>query len=183
MSSYSVFIVTGPQVKEICGVSENVEDKKLKPFIRTSQQNIEETVGRTLYALIEAAYVANPATMGGAGMLTLYTEHIAPCIAYRVMADAPMDLTVSYDRNGTFERNGNDYNTTSDRRLGAKTGKAESRADNAQGLLLKYLRGLDDTDPLKIAFKTDVDCEPRVRHTTPGNVILRKSYYQFSHNQ
>lgn len=191
MSSYSQFIVTGQQVREVSGTSQNVEDRKIQPIIRIAQQGSEQVLGRTLYALVESAYVAdagviaggNPTTMGGSGMLLLYSEYLLPSIVFRVMADAGIDLAIDYDRNGEFERNGNDYNTVSDRRMAAKTGKAEARADRYQQRLLDYVRGLEDTDPIKIAFKENEPCEERVKKTYQSNIILRISERQFTHNQ
>lgn len=183
MSSYSVFVVTGTQVRELSGTSQNVEDTKLRPLIQIAQQGLETVLGRTLYALVEAAYVADPTTMGGEGMLLMYTEYFLPAVVWRVMADAGIDLSVGYDRNGNFERNGNDYNTTSDRRMSAKTGKAEARADNYQDRLLAYIKGLDDNDPIKVAFNETVTCEPRTTKTNQSNILMRRSYWQDNHNQ
>ena len=41
MSSFSKFLVTGPQVKLVSGTSQNVEDSKLRPLIQIAQQGIE----------------------------------------------------------------------------------------------------------------------------------------------
>ena len=182
MSSFSKFLVTGPQVKLVSGTSQNVEDSKLRPLIQIAQQGIETALGRTLYALIEAAYMADPVALGGAGMLLFYTEYFTPAIVWRIMADAGIDLAVGYDRNGNFERNGNDYNTTSDRRMSAKTGKAEARADNYLIRMVDYVKALDATDPIRVAYYDTNVCEDRPK-VNRGNILMRRSYWQENHNQ
>ncbi|MFZ1666687.1 MAG: hypothetical protein WAU08_14870 [Flavobacteriales bacterium] len=182
MSSFSTFIVTGAQVRDISGTSQNVEDKKLRPLLRIAQQAVETALGRTLYALVETAYVANPATLGGAGMLLFYTEYLVPATVWRVMSDAGIDLAVGYDRNGAFERNGNDYNTTSDRRMSAKTGKAEARADNYLIRMVNYVKALDAADPIRAAYEDTNACDERP-NVNRGNILMRRSYWQDNHNQ
>ena len=174
MSSFSKFLVTGPQVKLVSGTSQNVEDSKLRPLIQIAQQGIETALGRTLYALIEAAYTADPVTMGGAGMLLFYTEYFTPAIVWRIMADAGIDLAIGHDRNGTFERNGNDYNTTSDRRL--------ARADNYLIRMVDYVKALDSADPIRVAYEDTNACEERPS-VNRGNILMRRSYWQENHNQ
>ena len=182
MSRFSKFLVTGPQEKLVYGTSQNGVERKVRPLVQIAQQGIETALGRTLYALIEAAYTADPVTMGGAGMLLFYTEYFTPALVWRIMAGAGIGLGIGHHRNGTFERNGNDYNTTSDRRMSAKTGKAEARADNYLIRMVDYVKALDSADPIRVAYEDTNACEERPS-VNRGNILMRRSYWQENHNQ
>lgn len=175
MSSFSYYLMDGNQVRECTGTSENVEDRKIKPHLKAAQQGIEEALGGTLYTLVEDAHKANATTMGNAAMLVYYTDYIQPAIAWRVLADAGIDLTVDYDRNGpvervTSERQGG-YVPSTPRRLAAKMSKAESRADNYLNRLIKYTEGLASDDPIRMAYDAD---KCRSTKVSTGPFVFRK---------
>ena len=178
MSWLDTNIITAAQVRDHTGKAKGVEDRKLDPPIHFAQHALEEVLGVTLYALLETAYEANPTTLGGADMLALYGQHCVPFLAWKTMEQAYPDLHSEADRNGVFNKSGNDYTTVSGSVLATLTRVAGSRAEVHQKAMLTYLRNLDTTNAIRIAFDTCVAGEARTTSTTMGGITPVRNPWQ-----
>lgn len=175
MSAQSTLIITTARVKEITGQADGVEDRKMGPCMKEAQHALEQILGTTLYALVEAAY---PTFTGDYD--TLYDEYIEPFLAYKSVARSFPKTFAEQDRNGVLKRSGanGDFQSVTMKELAMVQADPEGIADNFQGKMLKWLNDLDADNAIKVAFLTDVDCEPRIKRTDRGNVPLRRSRWQ-----
>lgn len=182
MSYLTELLVSSAKVKNHTGEARDVEDRKLAPRIHLAQKELQEILGETLYALLETAYVGNSTTLGGAGMLALYTSYVSPFLCWKTLEKATLSLRTDAARNGEFERNGNDYATVSFKETDAKRGENRSNAETYQVDMIRYIKNLDDADPIRVAFYTDIDDEPRVKESYRGNIALTRNPWQTGGN-
>ena len=178
MSALDYNLITASQVRTNTGKAQGIEDRKLDPAIHDAQDELEQILGVTLYEDVEDAHTANSTTMGGAGMLTLYTQYIVPFISWKAMELAYPDLFAEADRNGVFKRAGNDYQPVTDKELASLQGMCRSRAERFQVKMVRYINNLDDTDAIRVAYEETVDDEPRVTYSSQTGVILKKNDWQ-----
>lgn len=170
MSATSTYIITAARVKALTFLADGVDDRKLLAGILDAQHALEQILGVTLYAIIEAAY---PTYTGTAQ--TLYEQYIERFLAWKTKEESFVDLSAEADTNGVFTKSGDGYATVSNTRLADLMRKSGSRAENFQAAMLRYLRNLGATDAIKIAFDANVDCEPRTQKTYRARIVTRKS--------
>ena len=176
MSWSDTNIITAATVKTETGTATGVQDKILDPAIHFAQRDLRQILGETLYALVEAGDPVNDATLGAnTGLATLYSQYLKPYLSWKTVERALPDLWASADRNGVFQRNGDNYNTVGSSGLNTLIAQKRSFAEAYETDLLRYLKNLDSTDAVSIAFYTDVDCEPRTSTTYTGRILSRIS--------
>lgn len=184
MSWDTVLIITAATVKTDTGFAQGVEDAKLKPAIFDAQHALKELLGLTLYGLVETADPVADATLGGnAGLQTLYDEHIRKFLGHKTKELAYPELWGGADRNGVFNRSGNDYNTVDSRGLAMLQAVPRSRAESRAGEMIRYIKNLDSDNAIRVAYDTDVDNEPRTTEVkNTGRIITRISRWQGNDN-
>ena len=174
MSWNDTNIITASTVKEVCGIAVSVEDRKINPSIHFAQRDVRQLLGQTLYDLIELADPVVDPTLGNAGLLALYDGYVKPYLAWKSMEQAMPSLWAEPDRNGVFQRNGNDYTTIGASGLNVLIAQNRKNAEAFSADMLRYLRNLDDADAVKIAFDTDIDSEPRTTKPATGRIMFPK---------
>lgn len=175
MSWSDTNIITSSKVKEVCGLDKNVEDRKIDPCIHFAQRDLRQILGRTLYDLVEDADPVGDDTLGGdAGLATLYDEYLKPYLAWKTTEKAYPDFWAEASRNGVFQRNGDNYNTVGASGLNTIIAQKRSFAEAFEKDMIEYLNDLSSTDPIKIAFDTSVNCEPRTKATNTGRIMFPK---------
>ena len=88
------------------------------------------------------------------------------------------------DRNGVFQKSGQDYNPVDPRGLAVLQSVPRSRAENRAAEMIRYLKNLDSTNAVRIAYDTCVKDEPRtdtIKHT--GRISTRISRWQYPDGQ
>lgn len=84
------------------------------------------------------------------------------------------------DRNGVFQKNGQDYSPVDGRTLAALQSVPRSRAENRATEMLRYLKNLDSADPIRVAYDTCVKDEPRTSEIkSTGRISTRISPWQY----
>ncbi len=176
MSWSDTNIITAATVKTETGAPSDVQDKVIAPVIRFAQRDLRQILGQTLYALVEAGDPVNDATLGAnTGLATLYAQYLKPYLAWKSIEMALPDMGIQMARNGVFERNGDNYSTVGTGRLNTLIGQKRSFAEVYESETLTYLKGLAVTDPVRIAYDTNVECEPRTSATYTGRILSRVS--------
>lgn len=159
-------IITSATVKTTTGISRNVEDRKLDPFIFAAQLTLKKVTGKAGYDAIVAAY---PAFTGAASLQTLYDDYIVNFLSWKVIELAGTRMFTEPDRNGTFTRSGDTYQSVDGKTLAM--GKADSRdmAGIYMQELIDYLK--DNTDTFTW-YDTD-ECSDNITKPNTGGVITR----------
>lgn len=178
MSAFDTYIITAATAKRMTGCGP-APDEKINPWIYSAQHALEEILGGTLYTMLEAGNPVTDRTLGGnAGLATLYIQYCERFLAFRSIQLASYDMAAGAQMNGIFQRNGNDYNSLDGKMMGGLIGGKRSESEVQEIRMLKYLRGLDPADPIKIAFNTSASDEPRTTKPTIGRISTRRSKWQ-----
>lgn len=185
MSWDTVNLITAATVKEVTGISRNVEDRKIDPAIHDAQHDLKQTLGETLYQLIEDADPVNDATLdGNTGLATLYSRFVKSYLAWKSLEYAYPMMHAEPDRRGVFTQSGEGYTPVDGKTLAMLIAKAAARADNRQGEMIRYIENLDVSNAIRVAYGTDVDDEPRTKTVAnTGRIITRVSKWQFPDNR
>ena len=178
MSCCDTLIISLATVREKCGLSANVEDRKLKPFLEEAQLEVQKILRETLYADLIARIVADP-TLSGVGdekYKDLVDDYLCPLLSFRTYQYSIPFLAAEPDRNGIMVKSGDDY-SPADSRLVTNLGHAaEERADKHQERLLTFLQ--DDNGTLFPGWLTITDTDTPITKTYRGGVITRRSRWQ-----
>ena len=164
-------IITAATIKENTGLSRNVEDRKLDPFIPGAQLTLKKVTGKTGYDAIVAAY---PAFTGAATLQTLYDDYIVPFLSWKVAELAGTRMFTEPDRNGTFTRSSETYQSVDGKTLAM--GKADSR-DMAGIYMQELIDYLNDNTDVYTWYGGD-DCTDGITKSNTGGVITRLDRYQ-----
>jgi len=164
-------IITAATVKSTTGISRNVEDRKLDPFIYAAQLTLKKVTGKTGYDAIVAAF---PAFTGAATLETLYNDYIVNFLSWKVIELAGTRMFTEPDRNGTLTRSDNTYQSVDGKTLAM--GKADSRdmAGIYMQELIDYLA--DNTDVY--TWYDDSSCSDGITKSNTGGVITRLDRFQ-----
>lgn len=180
MSWATVNLITAATVKAKANLAKGAEDRKIDPAIHDAQHALQEILGETLYALVEAADpVANP-TLGNADLRTLYDQHIVFFLAFKAKECSMVEMAGEPDRNGVFQKSGDGYSPVDGRMLAELKNVPRSRAENRATEMIRYLKNLDSANAVRVAYDTSVDDEPRtdvLKNT--GGISTRVSRWQF----
>lgn len=180
MSWDTTLIISAATVKTEAAFASGVEDAKITPSIYDAQHVLKEHLGLTLYTMIEDADPVNDSTLGGdTGLQALYNGYCKKILAHKTKELSYPELWAGADRNGVFQRNGNDYNTVDAKGLAMLQSVPRSRAESRIGEMIRYIENLSSTNPIRVAYYTDVNDEPRTMEVkNTGRIITRISRWQ-----
>lgn len=181
MSWATVNLVTAATVKDKANLAKGAEDRKIVEGIHDAQRALQEILGETLYAMVEAADPVSDPTLGAdTGLQTLYNSHIVFYLAFKAKECSMIEMVGEPDRNGVFQKNGQDYSPVDGRTLAALQSVPRSRAENRATEMLRYLKNLDSADPIRVAYDTCVKDEPRTSEIkSTGRISTRISPWQY----
>lgn len=168
-------IISLATVRSICGLSKTVDDRKLAPFMRIAQEELEKVLGRTLYNELDTAIQADPTLATEADLLTLLGYIKAP-LAWRTVQHSLPRMYAEPTANGVHSVNGGDYQSVDAKTLSMQVTQSRSAADAGYERLLKFL---DENTATYPSYNDNVELEERVNKMYPGGVITRKSRWQY----
>lgn len=185
MSWATVNLITASRAKSVANIAKGAEDRKIDPAIHDAQHALQEILGETLYALVETANpVADPTLGGDAGLQTLYDQHLVFFLAFKAKECSMIEMAGEPDRNGVFQKSGQDYSPADPRLLAQLQSVPRSRAENRATEMIRYLKNLDSADPIRVAYETNVKDEPRTSEIkSTGRISTRISRWQFPDGQ
>ena len=168
-------IISVATVRSLCGLSKTVDDRKLQPFLKLAQEELEKVLGRTLYDELDTAIQADPTLATEADLLTLL-GYIKGPLAWRTLQYALPRFYAEPTANGVHSVNGGDYQSVDGRTLSIQVTQARSAADSGYERLLKFL---DENVATYPSYNDNVELEERINKTYVGGVITRKSRWQY----
>lgn len=178
MSCCDTLIISLATVRDKCGLSANVEDRKLKPFLEEAQLEVQKILRETLYADLIARIVADPTLtgVGDAKYKDLVDDYLCPLLSFRTYQYSIPFLAAEPDRNGIMVKSGDDYSPADSRLVSNLAHAAKERADKHQERLLAFLE--DDNGTLFPTWLTLTDTDTPITKTYKGGVITRRSRWQ-----
>ena len=171
----STLVITAAKVKDLTGISKNIEDRKLARWIDAVQLELKADIGTTGYTELIDAIEADDTLAGEADLLELRDDHIRPWMAWRVLERATVALFAEPERNGTYTRSGDDYATVSASVLGMRKAEARDMAHIYKTALHDYLK--DNTDTFTWYSVTDACGKDGGSTSYAGGVITRVPAY------
>ena len=157
-----ILLITSAEVKTIAGLNKNVEDRKLRPWIEMAQTDLRKNIGEDGYAAL-IAWIATPS----APYTALMDGYVKPFLAYKVRQIGAVSLWSEADRNGTFTRSGESYQSDSARTLGMVKADARDLAESWFATMMEYIKD-NETD-----FTWYAELKPQGQRPYTGGVITR----------
>jgi len=168
-------IISIATVRNLCGLAKTVDDRKLQPFLRIAQEELETVLGRTLYNELDTAIQTDPTLATEADLLTLL-GYVKTPLAWRTVQYAMPLFYAEPTSNGVHSVNGGDYQSVDAKTPSMQVSSARSTADSGYERLLKFL---DENVATYPSYNDNVELEERVNKMYPGGVITRKSRWQY----
>lgn len=168
-------IISVATVREITGLNKNVDDRKIAPFLKLAQEELEKVLGRTLYEELETAIIADDTLATEADLLALMGYLKGP-LAWRTLQRALPRMAAEPTANGVHTTNSTEYSSVDSRALSQQITDARTAADNGYDRLLAYI---NENLSTYTTYGDVVDDEERVKKVYKGGVITRKSRWQY----
>lgn len=167
-------IIQVATVREITGLNKNVDDRKIAPFLKLAQEELEKILGRTFYDELDTAIQADDTLATEANLLALMTYVKGP-LSWRTLQRSLPRMSAEPTANGVHSVSTAEYNNADNKALSQQIADARTAADTGYERLLEYIHDNLDLYP---SFKTNVNNEDRVTKTYHGGVITRESRWQ-----
>lgn len=167
----STLVITAAQVKDLTGLSKNIEDRKLARWIDAVQLELKGDLGTTGYTTLIDAIDADDTLAGEPDLQELRNDYIRPWMAWRVLERATVTLYAEPERNGTYTRSGDDYATVSPAVLGMRKADARDMAHTYKEALHDYLK--DNVDTFRWYNNNDMCNTNGASKSYAGGIITR----------
>ena len=128
------FLISTEDVIELAGLNKNIEDRKIVQWIMPAQMCLKSTIGKDGYDAIIATL-----TTPDSDYDVLIDDYVKPYLAAQVERMSPIPMTAEADRNGTFVRNGETYNSVGMTTLGMMNATARDQAEIRRDMMLDYI--------------------------------------------
>ena len=168
-------IISVAQVRDITGLNKLVDDRKIAPFLKLAQAELEKVLGRTLYDELDTAIQADNTLTGETALLALM-PYIQGALAWRTLQRALPRMSAEPTANGVHSVSSGDYQSVDRAALSMQVSDARTAADAEYDRLLKYM---EENEPTYPTWRDNVAQEERVTKVYPGGVITRKSRWQY----
>lgn len=162
-------LITAIQAREITGISKNVEDRKWEPFIEAAQFTLERLLGREGYAILVLAVDLDPTLAGEPELKELRDDYAWPYLAWRTAELSGTRMWAEPDRNGTFSRSGDTYQSVDAKTLAMTKADSRDMAEIYRDRMVAFLEENASDYPWYKANK----CETKKEFS--GGVITQRS--------
>ena len=162
-------LITAIQAREITGISKNVEDRKWEPFIEAAQFTLERLLGREGYAILVLAVDLDPTLAGEPELKELRDDYAWPYLAWRTAELSGTRMWAEPDRNGTFSRSGDTYQSVDAKTLAMTKADSRDMAELYRDRMVAFLEENAADYPWYVTNK----CETKKEFS--GGVITQRS--------
>jgi hypothetical protein len=163
------YLITAIKARELTGISKNVEDRKWEPFIPTAMYTLKKLLGTEGYDILVAAVTLDPTLAGEPELKALRDGYVWPFLAWRTCELSGTRMWAEPDRNGTFTRSSDSYQSVDGKTLSMT--KADSR-DMAE-LYREQMEEFLTDNPTDYTWYKANPCEPK--RNFGGGVITQPS--------
>lgn len=136
----SQFLITSDEVKTMAGLNDNIEARKIVPWIIPAQMCLRSAIGSEGYDAVIATL-----TTPDSDYDLLKSDYIKPYLAAQITRMSPIPLASEADRNGTFERQGETYRPVSKSTMGMMNASARDMSEILRDVMLQYIYDNRDT--------------------------------------
>lgn len=142
----SIELIPIAYIQEICLISDNIDQKKIRTALEMAQEDLEDVLKREFYEQVKSQYEADTLTDDNT---SLYDPYIKKYLAWQ--ANFYYIGKAQFDSTATGFRNFTDENSTliSDVNLYAQEKKIRERADRHKSKMINFLNEAQANDSTK----------------------------------
>jgi hypothetical protein len=162
-------IITAIKAREITGLSKNVEDRKWEPFFPVANISLKNILGKDGYTALVDAIEADPTLAAEPALKALRDTYVWPYLAWRTCELAGTRMLAEPDRNGTFTRSGESYNSVDGKTLAMTKADSRDMAENWRDEMVAFIKD----NPADYPWYEVNRCEEKKKFS--GGVITQPS--------
>jgi hypothetical protein len=153
--SLNILFISSDTIKERSGLHYNVDEKLIKPEIKTSQDMyILPALGSALYNRIQDGISCNNLTCDEK---TLLDDYVADTLVNYVLSELPQGLSFQFYNKGLVRKSSDNTDMPSMQDLIDIANRYRARAEFYKQRLIKYLKQNQTLYPLYLNFGSGID--------------------------
>ena len=153
--SLNVLFISVDTIKDRTGLHNNVDDKLVKPEIKTAQDMyILPALGSALYNRLQAGITANNLT---SDEISLLDNYIVDTLVNFVLSELPQGMSFQFYNKGLLRKQGDNSEYPSMQDMIDIANRYRSRAEFYKQRLIKYLKQNNVLYPLYLNFGSGID--------------------------
>lgn len=153
--SLNILFISADTIKERSGLHYNVDEKLIKPEIKTSQDMyILPALGSALYNRLQDGISCNNLTCDEK---TLLDDYVADTLVNYVLSELPQGLSFQFYNKGLIRKSSDNTDMPSMQDLIDIANRYRSRAEFYKQRLIKYLKQNQTLYPLYLNFGSGID--------------------------
>jgi hypothetical protein len=153
--SLNVLFISVDTIKDRTGLHNNVDDKLVKPEIKTAQDMyILPALGSALYNRLQAGITANNLT---SDEITLLDNYVVDTLVNYVLSELPQGMSYQFYNKGLLRKQGDNSEYPSMQDMIDVANRYRARAEFYKQRLIKYLKQNNVLYPLYLNFGSGID--------------------------
>jgi hypothetical protein len=172
--SLNVLFISVDTIKDRTGLHNNVDDKLVKPEIKTAQDiYILPALGSALYNRIQAGITANNLT---SDEISLLDNYVVDTLVNYVLSELPQGMSYQFYNKGLLRKQGDNSEYPSMQDMIDVANRYRARAEFYKQRLIKYLKQNNVLYPLYLNFGSGIDAIKPENDGYTASIYLGDNY-------
>lgn len=172
--SLNVLFISVDTIKDRTGLHNNVDDKLVKPEIKTAQDMyILPALGSALYNRLQAGVTANNLT---ADEVILLDNYVVDTLVNYVLSELPQGMSFQFYNKGLLRKQGDNSEYPSMQDMIDVANRYKARAEFYKQRLIKYLKQNNVLYPLYLNFGSGIDAIKPEHDGYTASIYLGENY-------
>lgn len=172
--SLNVLFISVDTIKDRTGLHNNVDDKLVKPEIKTAQDMyILPALGSALYNRLQAGITANNLT---SDEITLLDNYVVDTLVNYVLSELPQGMSYQFYNKGLLRKQGDNSEYPSMQDMIDVANRYRARAEFYKQRLIKYLKQNNVLYPLYLNFGSGIDAIKPENDGYTASIYLGDNY-------
>jgi hypothetical protein len=172
--SLNVLFISVDTIKDRTGLHNNVDDKLVKPEIKTAQDMyILPALGSALYNRLQAGVTANNLT---SDEITLLDNYVVDTLVNYVLSELPQGMSYQFYNKGLLRKQGDNSEYPSMQDMIDVANRYRARAEFYKQRLIKYLKQNNVLYPLYLNFGSGIDAIKPENDGYTASIYLGDNY-------
>jgi hypothetical protein len=172
--SLNVLFISVDTIKDRTGLHNNVDDKLVKPEIKTAQDMyILPALGSALYNRLQAGITANNLT---SYEITLLDNYVVDTLVNYVLSELPQGMSYQFYNKGLLRKQGDNSEYPSMQDMIDVANRYRARAEFYKQRLIKYLKQNNVLYPLYLNFGSGIDAIKPENDGYTASIYLGDNY-------
>ena len=172
--SLNVLFISVDTIKDRTGLHNNVDDKLVKPEIKTAQDMyILPALGSALYNRLQAGITANNLT---SDEISLLDNYVVDTLVNYVLSELPQGMSYQFYNKGLLRKQGDNSEYPSMQDMIDVANRYRARAEFYKQRLIKYLKQNNVLYPLYLNFGSGIDAIKPENDGYTASIYLGDNY-------